>query len=63
MSYPQQKRGSPHGNRIDVNHEHECRYWAERLGVYPGELKEAVSAVGDDLNELWRYIDEQKHEA
>ncbi len=60
----------PHGgcngrrerSRIDVNEERECRYWAERLGVYPGELRAAVGAVGNDLDDLWRYIDELKHE-
>ena len=49
-------------SRIDVNEESECRFWAERLGVYPVELKEAVVAVGNDVDDLWRYIDERKHE-
>jgi hypothetical protein len=62
VSHYQQKAGSRHGSRIDVNQEQECRYWAERLGVYPGALKEAVIAVGDALDDLWRYIDERKHE-
>lgn len=55
--------GSRQGrSRINVNEEPECRFWAERLGVYPGELKAAVGAVGNDLDDLWRYIDQQKHE-
>jgi Protein of unknown function (DUF3606) len=31
------------GRRINVSQEHECRYWAEKFGVSPGELKAAVS--------------------
>ena len=62
MSHHQQNGGSRGRSRIDVSKEQECRYWAERLGVYPGELKQAVVAVGDDLDDLWRYIDERKHE-
>lgn len=49
-------------SRIDVEEDRECRYWAERLGVRPGELKAAVGAVGNDLDDLWRYIDALKHE-
>ena len=58
----EEKRGRRRSSHIDVSRDDQCRYWAERLGVYPGELKAAVWAVGDDLDDLWRYIDEQKHE-
>lgn len=34
--------------RINVNEEHECRYWAERFGVTPEELKTRRLQV-------WRY--------
>ncbi|MGE5525706.1 MAG: DUF3606 domain-containing protein [Rhodospirillaceae bacterium] len=62
MSHHQQHGGRRASWRVNVNEERECRYWAERLGVHPEELKAAVGAVGDDLDELWRYIDERKHE-
>lgn len=48
--------------RVCVDRETEVCYWAERLGVYPSELRAAVGAVGDDLDDLWRYLDAVKHE-
>lgn len=62
MSY-EANSGKRDRSRIDVSQEQECRYWAERLGVYPGELKAAVGAVGNNLDDLWCYIDDRKHEA
>jgi hypothetical protein len=32
--------------RINVNQEHEVRYWSQKLGVTPEQLREAVKDVG-----------------
>ena len=39
-------RGAQDRARINVNEEHELRYWMEALGVSEKELRAAVSAVG-----------------
>jgi Protein of unknown function (DUF3606) len=42
--------------RINVSQEHECRYWAERFGVSPGELKAAVSRAGPMFEDVAREL-------
>jgi hypothetical protein len=39
-------RGPRDRERIDIHQEHEVRYWTEKLGVTPEELRDAVEAVG-----------------
>lgn len=48
--------------RIDITEESECRFWAERLGVRPTELEAAVGAVGNEINDVWLYVDRLKHD-
>jgi hypothetical protein len=55
-------RGSGDRGRIRIAEERECRYWAARLGVHPRELRAAVDAVGNRVDDVWRYVDELKHE-
>ena len=38
--------GSQDDKRINVNQDHEIRYWTEKLGVSKEELEEAVKEVG-----------------
>jgi hypothetical protein len=40
------KRGPADRSRINVNEDHEVRYWCEKWGVSADELKAAVKAVG-----------------
>jgi hypothetical protein len=50
-------RGQQARQRINVNQEHELRYWSEKLGVTPDELRQAVDAVGpmaDDVEQRVR---------
>ncbi|WP_119304696.1 DUF3606 domain-containing protein [Dongia deserti] len=42
--------------RIDVSQEYECRYWAERFGVSPGELRDAVSKAGPMVEDVARAL-------
>ena len=50
-------RGQQDRQRINVNQEHELRYWSEKFGISPDELKQAVDAVGpmaDDVEQRVR---------
>jgi hypothetical protein len=42
--------------RIDVSEDYECRYWSERFGVSPDELKRAVGRVGDMADDVAREL-------
>jgi hypothetical protein len=46
MSDDKTNRGSPDRDRINMNQEHEVRYWSQKLGVTAEELRRAVEAVG-----------------
>lgn len=39
-------RGQQDRSRINVNQEHEVRYWSEKFGISAEELKQAVQQVG-----------------
>lgn len=46
MSDDLNNRGQQDRIRINVNEEHEVRYWTEELGVTREELEQAVKTVG-----------------
>jgi len=46
---------APHG-RVDLSHAYAIRGWATRLGVSKHELLEAVATVGDDVEDIRRYL-------
>ncbi len=46
MSDDLTNRGPQDRARINVNEDHELRYWSKELGVSEQRLKEAVKAVG-----------------
>lgn len=39
-------RGPADRSRINVNQEHELRYWSDKFGVSADTLKDAVNRVG-----------------
>jgi hypothetical protein len=43
-------RGDGDRQRINVDQDHEVRYWSQKLGVTADELREAVRAVGPMAN-------------
>jgi Protein of unknown function (DUF3606) len=45
-------RGQQDRQRIDVHQEHELRYWSEKFGVTPDDLKEAIEAVGPMVEDV-----------
>ena len=40
------ERGTQDRSRINVEQQHEVRYWSEKFGVTEAELRQAVQAVG-----------------
>jgi hypothetical protein len=60
MSDDSNKRGSPDRDRINVNQQHELRYWSEKFGVTPDELKQAVQDVGPTVAKVQQRL-QQRH--
>lgn len=46
MADDRTKRGLADAARINVNEEHELRYWSKTLNASEAELREAVAKVG-----------------
>jgi hypothetical protein len=46
MSDNLQNRNAPDNQRINLNQEHEVRYWTQKFKVSREDLKKAVEAVG-----------------
>jgi hypothetical protein len=49
--------------RVNVNQEHELRYWSHKLGVSPEQLKKVVARVGPMADDVERAIAASKAEA
>jgi len=47
---------APQRTNVVVTDEAECRYWCQRFGVRPKELKRAVRAVGNNPGEVEKYF-------
>lgn len=56
MSDDLNKRGQQDRIRINVNEEHELRYWTEELGVTREELERAVKAVGVMAEDVRKHL-------
>lgn len=56
MSDDLNKRGQQDRIRINVNEEHEVRYWTQELGVSREELERAVKAVGVMVEDVRRHL-------
>ncbi|HSW24703.1 MAG TPA: DUF3606 domain-containing protein [Burkholderiaceae bacterium] len=56
MSDDLNKRGGSDRARININQDHEVRDWADKLGVTPEQLKEAVQAVGDRADRVQDHL-------
>ena len=56
MADDKTKVGGQDRKRINVNEEYEVRDWATALGVTPDELRQAVAAVGDQVDNVREYL-------
>ena len=50
------KRGRPDRSNVSLNEAWERRYWAGIFEVTESELREAILAVGPQVDELRRYF-------
>jgi hypothetical protein len=48
--------GKPDDSRIDVNQDHELRYWSEKFGVSRDELRKAVQTAGPMVKDVQRHL-------
>jgi hypothetical protein len=48
--------GKPDDARINVDQDHELRYWSEKLGVSRDELKRAVQTAGPMVKDVQRRL-------
>ncbi|CUI77615.1 DUF3606 domain-containing protein [Achromobacter sp. NPDC008082] len=56
MSDDLTNRGPQDRARINVNEDHELRYWTKQLGVSELQLKEAVKAVGVSVEAVKQHL-------
>jgi hypothetical protein len=47
MSDDPSNRGGQDKQRINLSQDYEVRYWTDKFGVTPDELRDAVDKVGD----------------
>ena len=49
--------------RVNVNQDHELRYWSQKFGVSPEQLKRVVDRVGPMADDVERVISGAKTSA
>ena len=49
-------RGAQDRQRIDVNQEHECRYWSGKFGVSTERLRQTVKQVGPLVEDVRKQL-------
>ena len=50
------QRGAPDRRRISLSEDYEVRDWAEKFGVTPEQLREAVKAVGPEAEAVQAHL-------
>jgi hypothetical protein len=48
--------GRQDGQRINIEQDHELRYWSEKLGVSREQLRSAVQAAGPMVKDVQRHL-------
>jgi hypothetical protein len=56
MSDDLSKRGAPDRQRVNINEEHEVRYWTGALNVTPEQLRKAVKEVGPMADDVRKWL-------
>lgn len=52
MADDSKQTGKPDDARIDVDQEHEVKYWSEQFGVTEQELRQAVKNAGPMIKDV-----------
>ena len=50
-------RGNPDRQRISLSEDYEVRDWADKFGVSQDRLREAVRQVGNEADEVQRFLE------
>jgi hypothetical protein len=48
--------GKADDTRINIEQDHEVRYWAKELGVSPNELRQAVQSAGPMVKDVRQHL-------
>lgn len=56
MADDKNKSGGQDRQRINVNQDYELRDWSKSLNTTPEKLKEAVKAVGDQVEKVREFL-------
>ena len=56
MSDDQSQTGSPDRQRISLSENHEVQDWTKRFGVTADQLRAAVDAVGNRVEDVEKYL-------
>lgn len=56
MSDNTQQRGPRDSSRVNVNEDYELRYWSQKFGKTPEQLKEAINTVGPMAKNVEAYL-------
>jgi hypothetical protein len=63
MSDDPQQSGAQDGSRININQDHEVRYWTKALGISDAQLFRAVGVVGVSSEKVRAYFRDQTSKA
>ena len=56
MADDRTKRGAQDRSKINLDQEHEIRYWTREFGVSEAALTVAVANVGSSVHAVWREL-------
>lgn len=56
MSDDLKNRGPQDRSRINVNEDHEMRYWSKELGVSEDQLRESVKVAGVSVDAVKKHL-------
>lgn len=59
MADDRTKRGPQDRSRVNTSEEYELRYWSEKWGVSPEQVKAAVAKVGNSADAVARQLGKQ----
>ena len=48
--------GKPDDSRINMEQDHEVKYWSEKFGISRDELRKAVQAAGPMASDVQRHL-------
>lgn len=55
-------KGDAHLRHVNIDQDRELHYWAQKWGVTPGEIREAVKNVGTSAEAVAREVVPRRYE-